>query len=73
MAQQYTYADVKNHNNNQSSWIVIHNDIYDVTAFLNEVRKILTLRFVVLSYLLRLNCKCCCVFEYLIHVSALRE
>lgn len=37
MAQQYTFAEVKNHNNNQSTWIVVHNNVYDVTAFLNEV------------------------------------
>lgn len=37
MAKQYTFADVKSHNNNQSAWIVINNSIYDVTAFLNEV------------------------------------
>lgn len=38
MAKQYTLAEVKAHNNNQSSWIVINNNVYDVTAFLNEVR-----------------------------------
>ncbi|CAH1373585.1 hypothetical protein MTP99_014965 [Tenebrio molitor] len=36
MTAQYSYADVKKHNDNQSTWIVIHNNIYDVTAFLNE-------------------------------------
>lgn len=36
MAKQYTLAEVKKHNNNQSTWIVIHNTVYDVTAFLNE-------------------------------------
>lgn len=34
----YSLAEVAKHNSNQSTWIVIHNNIYDVTAFLNEVR-----------------------------------
>lgn len=33
----YSLADIATHNSNQSSWIVIHNNIYDVTKFLNEV------------------------------------
>uniref|UniRef100_A0A182M1E9 Cytochrome b5 n=1 Tax=Anopheles culicifacies TaxID=139723 RepID=A0A182M1E9_9DIPT len=33
----YSLADVKAHNTNKSTWIVIHNDIFDVTEFLNEV------------------------------------
>lgn len=37
--KQYTYEEVKKHLDNQSSWIVIHNSVYDVTAFLNEVIK----------------------------------
>lgn len=32
----YSLADVKSHNTNKSTWLVIHNNIYDVTAFLNE-------------------------------------
>ncbi|KAF2898836.1 hypothetical protein ILUMI_07341 [Ignelater luminosus] len=34
--KQYTREEVKKHNDNQSTWIVIHNNIYDVTPFLNE-------------------------------------
>lgn len=34
----YSLADIAKHNSNTSSWIIIHNNIYDVTAFLNEVR-----------------------------------
>lgn len=34
----YSLSDIANHNTNKSAWIVIHNNIYDVTAFLNEVR-----------------------------------
>lgn len=32
----YTLAEVKGHNDSKSSWIVIHNNVYDVTQFLNE-------------------------------------
>lgn len=33
----YTLAEVSKHNTNKSVWLVIHNSIYDVTEFLNEV------------------------------------
>ncbi|KAJ8934391.1 hypothetical protein NQ314_013432, partial [Rhamnusium bicolor] len=36
MTTQYSLADIKKHNDNRSTWIVIHNNIYDVTEFLNE-------------------------------------
>jgi cytochrome b involved in lipid metabolism len=36
MTTQYSYAEVKKHNNNKSCWIIIHNEIFDVTKFLNE-------------------------------------
>jgi len=36
MAKQYSRDEVKKHNDNQSSWIIIHNNIFDVTQFLNE-------------------------------------
>jgi hypothetical protein len=32
MTAQYSYADVKKHNDNQSTWIVIHNNIYAAEA-----------------------------------------
>ncbi|XP_055708203.1 cytochrome b5-like [Phlebotomus papatasi] len=32
----YTMAEVAKHNSNKTTWIVIHNSIYDVTEFLNE-------------------------------------
>lgn len=38
MAKQYSCEEVKKHNDNQGAWIIIHNNVYDVTAFLNEVR-----------------------------------
>lgn len=34
----YSLADVAKHNTNQSAWIIVHNNIYDLTGFLNEVR-----------------------------------
>lgn len=36
-AKQFTLAEVKKHIDSTSSWIVIHNNVYDVTEFLNEV------------------------------------
>jgi len=36
MSKQFTTAEVQKHNDNQSSWIIIHNNVYDVTEFLNE-------------------------------------
>jgi len=32
----YSLAEIAAHNSNQSTWVVIHNNIYDVTKFLNE-------------------------------------
>ncbi|CAO1430269.1 unnamed protein product [Diamesa serratosioi] len=32
----YSLAEVGKHNSNRSSWITIHNDVFDVTQFLNE-------------------------------------
>ncbi|GJQ84499.1 cytb5 [Trypoxylus dichotomus] len=36
MAKEYSYAEVKKHNNNQGAWVVIHNEVFDVSTFLNE-------------------------------------
>jgi hypothetical protein len=33
----YSLAQVAENNNNKKTWIVIHNSVYDVTLFLNEV------------------------------------
>ncbi|XP_055921813.1 cytochrome b5 [Eupeodes corollae] len=35
-AKLFTRAEVTKHNTNKDCWLVIHNNIYDVTAFLNE-------------------------------------
>lgn len=32
----YTLAQVREHNDSKSSWLIIHNEVYDVTQFLNE-------------------------------------
>ncbi|XP_055858918.1 cytochrome b5 [Episyrphus balteatus] len=32
----FTRADVTKHNSNKDCWLIIHNNIYDVTSFLNE-------------------------------------
>lgn len=44
--KQYSLAEIATHNSNKSAWIVIHNNIYDVTAFLNEVC-ILVYKFII--------------------------
>lgn len=36
MAPNISSSEVKKHNNSESTWMVIHNDVYDVTTFLNE-------------------------------------
>uniref|UniRef100_A0A1A9WQP8 Cytochrome b5 n=1 Tax=Glossina brevipalpis TaxID=37001 RepID=A0A1A9WQP8_9MUSC len=32
----FSCKQVSEHNNNKSSWLIIHNNVYDVTTFLNE-------------------------------------
>jgi cytochrome b involved in lipid metabolism len=39
-SQVYRREEVANKNNSQGAWIVIHNSVYNVTEFLNEVSKI---------------------------------
>lgn len=33
----FSLAEIAKHNSNQSTWIIIHNNVFDLTAFLNEV------------------------------------
>ncbi|KAL3268093.1 hypothetical protein HHI36_007220 [Cryptolaemus montrouzieri] len=33
---KYSFSEVKKHNDNKSAWVVINNNVYDVTPFLNE-------------------------------------
>ena len=35
--KRYTLEDVKQHKTAKSCWIIIHDKVYDVTKFLNEV------------------------------------
>lgn len=37
MARQITIEEVKKHKRKNSVWMIIHDDVYDVTRFLNEV------------------------------------
>jgi len=39
-SQLYTREEIAKKNNSQGAWIVIHNSVYNVTEFLNEVSKI---------------------------------
>ncbi|OXU21608.1 hypothetical protein TSAR_013731 [Trichomalopsis sarcophagae] len=32
----FTHAEVSQHNDSKETWLIIHNDVYDVTNFLNE-------------------------------------
>jgi len=34
--KKYTLKEVSQHNSNKSTWLVIHDDVYDVTRFLDE-------------------------------------
>lgn len=38
---KFTRAEVSQHNNLKETWIIIHNNVYDVTNFLNEVLSLL--------------------------------
>ena len=31
--------EIKAHNNGKSTWIIVHDKVYDVTKFLDEVRR----------------------------------
>lgn len=37
MSRIITKEDVKKHNNKRTVWVIIHNEVYDVTKFLDEV------------------------------------
>lgn len=39
MSKIITTAEVKKHNTKDSVWMIIHNDVYDVTNYLDEVSK----------------------------------
>lgn len=41
MVQELSFEEIKKHNDRNSTWLVINNDVYDVTEFLNEVSQVL--------------------------------
>lgn len=45
----FTLAEVAKHKTNNDVWLVIHNSVYDVTAFLNEVNRLFIVCNVILS------------------------
>ncbi|XP_023029473.2 cytochrome b5 [Leptinotarsa decemlineata] len=34
--KQFSTKEIEEHNDNKSTWVVIHNKVYDLTTFLNE-------------------------------------
>ena len=39
-AQLFSTADVANHNTKSDLWVVIHNKVYDITKFVQEVKRL---------------------------------
>lgn len=37
---EYTLEEVGTHCTKRSCWVVVHNEVYDVTDFMNEVREL---------------------------------
>lgn len=35
----YTREEISKHNTNKNNWLIIHNNVYDVSEFLNEVSR----------------------------------
>ena len=40
--RKYTWEEIQKHNTNTSLWVVVHNKVYDVTRFMEEVYMSLT-------------------------------
>ena len=47
--KNFSWEEVKRHNTAESTWVVVHNNVYDVTEFLDEVRVISVTRSVRIS------------------------
>lgn len=43
--KKFTYAQVKEHNKAEDLWMVINDNVYDVTKFLNEVGCYMKLKY----------------------------
>lgn len=50
-AKLYSLKDIATHNTNKSCFLVIHNNVYDVTEFLNEVCIIVQKLFIAYMFL----------------------
>ena len=50
----FRLEEVKKHNSVKSSWVVIHNKVYDITKFLEDVSFIFTY---MLNYVFKSNVK----------------
>lgn len=35
----YSREEISKHNSNKNTWLIIHNNVYDVSEFLNEVSR----------------------------------
>ena len=35
--KKYTWEEIRKHNESRSLWIVVHNTVYDVSKFMEEV------------------------------------
>ena len=67
----YRFEEVKEHKDVKSAWIVIHNKVYDVTKFLEEVGSSFTFRqYQICLKLIRLcSANCCCNFFFKSKIS----
>jgi len=45
-ATVYRLEEVKKHRSAKSAWIIVHNKVYDVTKFLNEVSSTIAYLFI---------------------------
>ena len=61
-----TWDEVKKHKTKDSCWVVINNEVYDVTKFLDEVSPLWELNivsFLVLVDFKQILCVCYCVYS----------
>lgn len=58
MASVYSTEDVKKHNKKKDLWIMIHNNVYDVTDFIQEVSLHTQKRAITSSFEICINPQC---------------